>query len=206
MGAFCHKTEQKTALKCVFQEKIRKKTLTDGKGTLPQPKTGRFKRFFAQKRPFFSRFQVCPRTQNRKIRKTYIQIRRFGSLNQKRSPFAPFYPDFFRHFRHSGSPDRQFFRKTEVPNLQFGVKNARCGAMRAIFAHFQTLSPWEKRTILQKLTLKKGFPQSFLAYWQPESYKTAPDGQIRLNDFQIRKCIFLKIFFNRTENHTPTHG
>ncbi|HJA94882.1 MAG TPA: hypothetical protein H9663_00390 [Firmicutes bacterium] len=69
MGAFCHKTGQKTALKCVFQEKTRKKTLTDGKGTPPRPKKGRFERFFAQKSPFFSRFQVCPRTQNRKIQK-----------------------------------------------------------------------------------------------------------------------------------------
>ena len=174
MSAFCHKTEQKTALKCVFQEKIRKKTLTDGKDTLPQPKTGRFYRFSAQKSPFFSRFRVCPRTQNRKIQKTYIQIRRFGSLNQKRSPFAPFYPDFFRHFRHSGSPDRQFFRKTEVPNLQFGVKNARCGAMRAIFDPFSDFSPWRKRAIFQEFTLKKRFSTIILAYRQPESHKTAP--------------------------------
>ena len=147
MGAFCHKTEQKTALKCVFQEKIRKKTLTDGKGTLPQPKTGHFERFFAQKRPFFSRIQVCPRTQNRKISKNPIQIRRFGSFGWKCAPFTPVFLVFSRHFRHSGSPDRQFFRKTEVPNLQFGVKNTRCSAMRAKFAHFQTLSPWKKRAI-----------------------------------------------------------
>lgn len=155
MGAFCHKTEQKTALKCVFQEKIRKKTLTDGKGTLPQPKTGRFERFFAQKRPFFSRFQVCPRAQNRKISKNPIQIRRFGSLKQKRSLFAPFYPDFFRHFRHSGSPDRQFFRKAEVPNFQFEVKNARCGAMRAIFDPFSDPFPVGKTGNFSKINVKK---------------------------------------------------
>ena len=155
MGAFCRKTEQKTALKRVFQEKIRKKNLTDGKGTLPQPKTGRFERFFAQKRPFFSRFQVCPRAQNRKISKNPIQIRRFGSLKQKRSLFAPFYPDFFRHFRHSGSPDRQFFRKAEVPNFQFEVKNARCGAMRAIFDPFSDPFPVGKTGNFSKINVKK---------------------------------------------------
>ena len=172
MGAFCHKTEQKTALKCVFQEKIRKKTLTDGKGTLPQPKTGRFYRFSAQKRPFFSRFQVCPRMRNRKIQKTYIQIRRFGSLNQKRSPFAPFYPDFFRHFGHSGSPDRQFFRKTEVRNLQFGVKNARCGAMRAIFAPFSDPFPVEKTGNFSKIYVKKEvFHNHFWHIGNPKAIK-----------------------------------
>lgn len=155
MGAFCHKTEQKTALKCVFQEKIRKKTLTDGKGTLPQPKTGRFYRFSAQKRPFFSRFQVCPRMRNRKIQKTYIQIRRFGSFGWKCAPSTPVFLAFSRHFRHAGSPDRQFFRKTEVLNLQFGVKNARCGAMRAIFAPFSDPFPVEKTGNFSRIYVKK---------------------------------------------------
>ena len=155
MGAFCHKTEQKTALKCVFQEKIRKKTLTDGKGILPQPKTGRFYRFSAQKSPFFSWFRVCPRTQNRKIQKTYVQIRRFGSFGWKCAPSTPVFLAFSRHFRHSGSPDRQFFRKTEVRNLQFGVKNARCGAMRAIFAPFSDPFPVGKTSNFSRIYVKK---------------------------------------------------
>ena len=166
MGAFCHKTEQKTALKCVFQEKTRKKTLTDGKGTLPQPKTERFERFFAQKRPFFSRIQVCPRTQNRKISKNPIQIRRFGSFGWKCAPSTPVFLVFSRHFRHSGSPDRQFFRNTEVRNLQFGVKNARCGAMRAIFDHISYPFPGQKYARFGKINGKFAaiFPENPLLF------------------------------------------
>lgn len=67
----------------------------------------------------------------------------------------PFYHNFFRHFGHSGSPDRQFFRKTEVPNLQFGVKNARCGAMRAIFDPFSDHFPVGKTGNLSRIYVKK---------------------------------------------------
>lgn len=143
---------------------------------------------------------------NRKIQKLTFRYGDLVRLGGNALLPHPFYPDFSRHFRHSGSPDRQFFRKTEVPNLQFGVKNARCGAMRAIFDPFSDYFPVGKTGNFSKTYVKKRFSTIILAYWQPESHKTAPDGQIRLNDFQIRKYIFLKMFFNRTEYHTPTHG
>lgn len=142
---------------------------------------------------------------NRKISKNPIQIRRLGSLNQKRSPFALFYPDFSRHFRHSGSPDRQFFRKTEVRNLQFGVNNARCGAMRAIFTPFSDPFPVEKTGNFSKIYVKKEvFHNHFWHIGNPKAIKQLPINPTER--FSDTKIYFPENFFNRTENHTPTHG
>ena len=81
-------------------------------------KKGVLNGFLRKNPPFSADFRFARVRKTAKSKKTYIQIRRFGSLNQKRSPFAPFYPDFFRHFRHSGSPDRLFFikQRTEICN------------------------------------------------------------------------------------------
>lgn len=164
-------------MKCIFQEKTRKKTLTDGKGTLPQPKTGRFNRFSAQKSPFFSRFQVCPRTQNRKIHKISIQIRRIGLFGRKHCPSTPVFLVFSRHFRHSKLPNRHLFQKTELRNLQFRVKNARCGAMRAIFDPFSDPFPREKTDNIFRFHAKKADFLGQFGCRQPEIHISAPDGQ-----------------------------
>ena len=175
MGAFCHKTEQKTALKCVFQEKTRKKTLADGKGTPPRQKKGCFYRFSAQNPPFSADFRfdrVCETAKFPKIPFRYGDLVRLGGNALLPHPF---YPDFFRHFRHSGSPDRQFFRKATVRNLQFWVKNARCDAMRAIFDPFSDPFPVGKTGNFSKIYVKKEvFHNHFWHIGNPKAIKQLP--------------------------------
>ena len=104
-------------------------------------KQGVFTDFLRKNAPFSADFRfdrVCETAKFPKIPFRYGDLVRLGGNALLPHPF---YPDFFRHFRHSGSPDRQFFRKTEVRNLQLGVKNARCGAMRAIFDPFSDHFP-----------------------------------------------------------------
>ena len=89
--------------------------------------------------------------------------------------------------------------------MQFGVKNARCGAMRAIFDPFSDPFPVEKTGNFSKIYVKKEvFHNHFWHIGNPKAIKQLPTNPTER--FSDTKIYFLENFFNRTENHTATHG